>query len=170
MSAIDEPVSEDLAPRIGEPSLRRLHEYWTEKRGGRCLPARRDIDPLDFPYALGSIMLVDVLRNPMRFRVRLHGSEMVRRAGYDLTGKLLDDLPDSEFRSYVIERCGRLAADPRPALVRHDRVLDGRLWRYDALWLPFSDDGNSVAMLLCALIYWRDEVRPLGERGFEVVF
>ena len=29
------------------------------------------------------------------------------RAGYDLTGKLLDDLPVADYRSYVIERCSR---------------------------------------------------------------
>jgi len=39
------------------------------------------------------------------------------------------------------------------AVVRHDRVLDGKYRRYEALWLPFSDDSMEVNMLLCALIY-----------------
>ena len=153
MSVVEEQiVLRDSAP-IVEPSLRRLYEYWLAKCDGNRFPSRRNIDPLDFPYALGRIMLVDVLREPQRFRVRLHGSEMVRRAGYDLTGKTLEDLPDSEYRSYVIGRCRKLVTSGEPALVHHDRVLDNRVWRYDAIWLPFSDDGATVAMLLCALIY-----------------
>jgi len=147
------PPAPDIAAQIREPRLLRLYEYWTARRGTRRFPTRRDIDPLDFSYLLGSLMLLDVLRDPLRFRVRLHGSDMVRRAAYDLTGKLLDQLPITEYRSYVIERCKTLIETGEPALVHHDRVLDARSRRYEALWLPFSEDGVGVTMLLCALIY-----------------
>jgi hypothetical protein len=108
---------------------------------------------MDFRYLWGNIMMVDVLRDPMRFRVRLHGTEMASRAGYDMTGKTLDALPDSEYRTYVISRCEALVDSVAPDVVHHDRILDGRVWRYEALWLPFSDDGRTVSTLLCALIY-----------------
>ena len=98
-------------------------------------------------------MLVDVLRDPVRFRVRLHGSDMTRRANYDLTGKFLDDLPVADYRDYVINRCKGLIAQGEPILVHHNRVLDGKLRQYEALWLPFSESGIEVSMLLCALIY-----------------
>jgi hypothetical protein len=160
MSLLQEQILAGDAAQVAEPSLRRLYEYWLAKRGGGLMPARRDIDPLDFPYALGRIMLLDVLLDPTKFRVRLHGSDMVGRAGYDLTGKTLNDLPDNEYRSYVIDRCKSVVASGKPTLVRHDRILDNRVWRYDALWLPFSDDGANVAMLLCALVYHKD---PLPE-------
>ena len=143
----------DLAMRLQDERLVRLLAYWHDKRGERRFPARRDIDPLEFGYALGHIMLVDVLREPLRFRVRLHGSGMASRAQYDLTGKLLDDLPNNEYRGYVLERCRHLVDSGEPAVAHHNRVLDGRQRRYEALWLPFSDDGRAVTMLLCALIY-----------------
>ena len=98
-------------------------------------------------------MLLDVLREPLRFFVRLHGSNMATRAGYDLTGKLLDDLPVPEYRAYVIARCKGLVNTGAPLAVRHDRLLGGHLQRYEALWLPFSSNGADVTMLLCALIY-----------------
>jgi hypothetical protein len=155
------PASPDLAPafasdlekRIREARLRRLHAYWLERRGNRRMPARRDIDPLDFPYLLGSIMLIDVVGEPPCFRVRLHGTELVRLAAHELTGKLLDEVPGSAYRAYVLERCRSLVETGEPTLVHHDRVLDGRRRRYEALWLPFADDGDAVTMLLCALIY-----------------
>lgn len=126
-----------ISQQIGESSLRRLYSYWSDKRGSRSAPSRHDIDPVDFRYLWGNIMMLDVLRDPLRFRVRLHGTEMAKRAGYDMTGKMLDALPDSEYRAYVIARCEALVETVAPDVVHHDRILDGRVWRYEALWLPF---------------------------------
>jgi hypothetical protein len=144
---------QELPSQIEDPRLSQLYDYWLSRKRNRCFPSRRDIDPLDFRYVLGHVMLVDVLCDPLRFRVRLHGSEMVRRASYDLTGKFLDDLPVADYRDYVIDRCKGLVADGKPILVHHNRILDGKLRQYEALWLPFSESGVEVSMLLCALIY-----------------
>ena len=138
---------------IREPRLRRLYGYWQERSGSRRFPARRDIDPLDVPYILPDIMLVDVLRNPLLFRVRVHGTERVRRANYDLTGKLLDEIPDPEYRNYALQRCMGLVETAEPTLVNYGRDLDGRYYRYEAIWLPLSEDGKEVTQLVCALVY-----------------
>src|ERR1700732_5175329 len=148
--------SADVSGEIRAERLLRFYRYWLERKGARPFPPRRDIDPLDFDYLLGNVMLVDVLSDPLRFRVRLHGSNMVMRAGYDLTGKLVDDLPIPEYRTYVIERCKDLVKRGTPLVVQHDRVLGGQPQRYEALWVPFSSDGTRVTMLLCALIYMVD--------------
>ncbi|HYM30786.1 MAG TPA: PAS domain-containing protein [Candidatus Cybelea sp.] len=140
-------------PNIRDPRLARLYDYWCERRGSDAMPRRCDIDPLKFPYVLGNIMLVEVQREPQRFRVRLHGSHMVQRAGYDMTGKWLDELPGPEYRAYVIERCRGLVETRKPLVTVHDRILDGRAWRYEVLWLPFSENGRDADVLLCALIY-----------------
>src|SRR5713226_476697 len=83
---------------LTEPRLIRLHRYWEEKRAGRLMPSRADIDPVDLGFVLGHILLVAVRHEPLRFHFRVHGSELAHRAGYDLTGKSLDDLPSAEFR------------------------------------------------------------------------
>ena len=155
MGELIEPVEARLTDsgHIEDSRLRRLYEYWLAKKGTRRLPGRADIDPLDFPYILGNVMLLDVVHEPLRFRVRVHGTEMVMRAGYELTGKFLDDLPITDYRRYVRERCEGLVRDGEPLLIRHNRALDGRTRRYEAIWLPFADDGERVSMLLCALIY-----------------
>ena len=148
------PAAED----IRDSRLRRLYQYWLEKKAQRRFPTRSDIDPVDFPYVLGHVILFDVMRDPLRFRVRVHGTEMVAKAGYDLTGKFLDDLPITDYRRYVLARCESLVRDAEPLLVRHDRTLDGKSWKYEAVWLPLSDDGQHVTMLLAALIYdWQRE-------------
>ena len=155
MDELIDPVEAPLtdAADVYDSRLRRLYVYWLAKKGTRRFPARADVDPLDFPYVLGHIMLLDVVRDPLRFRVRVHGTEMVVRAGYELTGKFLDDLPITDYRLYVRERCEGLVRDGEPLLIRHNRALDGKRRRYEAVWLPFGDDDKTVSMLLCALIY-----------------
>jgi len=69
MDTLVQPSTPDALSQIREPKLGRLYEYWTKRKGSQRLPARRDIDPLDFSYILGSIMLLDVLDDPLRFRV-----------------------------------------------------------------------------------------------------
>jgi hypothetical protein len=149
--ALPEAIQRPL--EIHDLRLRRLYDYWRDKCGARRFPARRDIDPLEFRYLLGEIMMVDVLQEPLRFRVRLHGANLAARAGYDMTGKMLDELPGPEYRVYVLERCRGLVENGEPLATKHDRLLDSRLWRYEALWLPFSEDGAAVSTLLCAIIY-----------------
>ena len=149
-------VRDDITSAINDERLLRLYEYWRERKRGRQFPSRRDIDPLDFRNLLGRVMLVEVLRDPLRFRVRLHGTEMVEQAHYDLTGKFLDELPVAEYRDYVIEQCKGLVLRGEPLVVHHNRILDDRLRQYEALWLPLSDNDRAVNMLLCALIYDQD--------------
>ena len=148
-------AKQDLAEEIRDPRLRRLFAYWRAAKRARRMPARRDLDLLDFPYALGYVMLIDVLPEPLRFRVRLHGTEITERVLYDLTGKPLDEIPDPEYRHYALARCRALVAAAQPLRVEQDRELDGRSHRYEALWLPLSDDQVRVTMLMCGLVYHR---------------
>ena len=148
-----------IASDVKDSRLRRLYEYWLAKKGRRRFPARRDIDPVDFTYMLGHVLLLDVLRDPLRFRFRVHGTAIAMRVGYDLTGKLLDEIPEADYRRYAVERCTKLVASGEPTLVRQNRTIDGRNRHYEALWLPFSEDGEQVTMLLCGLIYdWEREL------------
>lgn len=133
--------------------LRQLYAYWESRRRGRRFPARRDLDPLEFRYALGTVLLLDVLRDPLRFRFRLHGSVLAARAGYDMTGKMVDELPGPENQAVLLQRCHDLLADPCPLAIHSDRLVDQRVARYEVLWLPLSDDGEMVNMLMGALVY-----------------
>jgi hypothetical protein len=99
-------------------------------------------------------MLIDVLRNPLRFHVQVHGTERVRRAGYDLTGKWLNEIPTPEYRKYAIERCEGLVKTAEPSVVYYAREFDRRYDRYEAVWLPLSADGRRVSELVCGLVYY----------------
>jgi len=154
-----------LLDKIETPCLRRLYAYWDERRQGREFPGRRDLDPLDFRYALGHVLLLDVLADPLRFRFRLHGSLLTTRAGYDMTGRMVDELPNPANRKLLIERCRALVHARQPLAVIDERILGRRRFGYEAVWLPLSGDGRTIDMLLGGLVY-RDS-RAAGPLDWE---
>lgn len=139
---------------ITNPRLRRLYEYWDGKRAGRTMPARADIDPIDMAFALGNLILVEVLpETPPRFRIRLHGTTLVEYAGYDLTGKMLDDMPLPEFRELASRSFRKVARDAQPLHVAAERIIDERMQHYETILMPLSSDGARVDMLLIGMVY-----------------
>ncbi len=49
-------------PDSSTTPVHRLLAYWLEKRGDRLFPAKAEIDPVEFPYILGYVTLVEVER------------------------------------------------------------------------------------------------------------
>ena len=140
--------------RIEHPTLQRLFDYWESKRGARKMPSRADIDPLDLAFVIGNVILIDVIAgSPLGFRIRLHGTNLTERVGYELTGKMLDELPQAEFRDLARLSFTKVAATAEPLHALNDRILDGQVRRYETIILPMSSDGSQVDMLLCGLIY-----------------
>ena len=138
---------------IKSDRLRRLFDYWESKRAGRLLPARAALDPVDFSYALATVALVDVFRDPLRFRFRLVGTEIVSRDGTDLTSKTTDDHPLPEYRALLRQTYSDVVASAMPAVFRRERLMDDKLRQYEVLYLPLAADGVTVDMLLVAFDY-----------------
>jgi hypothetical protein len=141
-------------PDIKNPKLRQLYEYWDGKRGERQMPSRADLDPLDMTYAMGNVILVDVTdETPQRFHIRLHGTNLAERAGYELTGKMLDELPVTEFRGLAQQSFTHVARTGAMLHLDRDRLIDGRARRYETIIMPLSTDGARVDRLLIGLVY-----------------
>ncbi len=135
--------------------LQRLLAYWNERRGDRPMPSRAAIDPLDFAYILGNIVLFGVEREPLRFRIRLQGSTFVQRLGFDLTGRLLDDLTSMpNFRDLIAAAATAVVEAGKPVRRRRNMIMDGRVLRYEALLLPLGTPAGEVEHVLigCLMI------------------
>lgn len=133
----------------GLPLVRRFVAYWEDKRGDRPFPARGDIDPLDFPYALGSLLLVEVQPGG-RYRYRVFGDRVAARHGFDLTGQVLNDLPQSEYRDFVLGLYDRVADGGGPVFACGRRFVGGRLQDYEVALLPLGS-GRAVEMILVGI-------------------
>lgn len=141
-------------PEISTPKLQRLYEYWSRQRGDRNWPSRADLDPVEMRFILGNVILVEVLpETPPRYRIRLHGTTLTQRVGYDLTGKMLDDMPVPEFRELSRRSFNKVVRTGEPLHVVADRMVDGRIQHYESVLMPLSNSGTAVDMLLIGLVY-----------------
>jgi hypothetical protein len=142
-------------------AVTRLYAYWVERRGAKTFPSRDDIDPLDFRFVLGRVSLVDVLDAPRRYRYRLVGTAVTDNLGYEMTGKFLDQLPESQMRAYLEQLYGKAVTQRAPVYERDQVNLDGRLWRSETIVLPLSSDGQAINLLMI----YRETDRPRPAEG-----
>ena len=141
-------------PDIKHLRLRQLYDYWDGKRGTRSMPARADLDPIEFRFAVGDVILVDVIAgDPPQFFIRLHGTNLSERTNFDLTGKMLDEMPAPEFRDLSNRTFRRVVESKEPLHAVAERLLDGRMQRYEVILLPLSSDGETVDRLMLGMIY-----------------
>jgi hypothetical protein len=147
-------LSSEFRDQIRHPDLRRLYDYWHARRKGRRYPARADIDPVEFSFALGNVTLVDVLYDPLRFRFRLMGTLMAQRAGIDLTGRMVDELPVPVYRDLLLEAYRTTIRTGEPNTMLHEQTVQGRVYEFEVLRLPLAEDGETINMLLLCPMYF----------------
>ena len=142
------PSVHDLEQHHAAEELIRLYRYWLDKCGDRLMPARADINPLEFAFAIGRVSLVDVVPGPRRFRYRLVSTAITNRLGYEMTNKFTSDIPDDDTRRYVEELYGRVIDVRTPLFEKSTRTFDGKTWQHEALAMPLSADGQTIEMIM----------------------
>lgn len=136
--------------QIDSVRLQEALAYWLGKRSdGRLLPARADIDPLQLRALLPYLFLVDVTTDPLRFRYRLIGTQIVRWSGGDGTGRYADDEFCGDGRFALLALYRMAAETGRPVLTPwQPAVLDRSMMMFTRLLLPLAADGVRVDMLM----------------------
>lgn len=144
----------------------RLTTYWRSRAAGREFPARRDLDPLEFPYALGRVSLIEAHRAPTgyRYRYRLVSTELTARLGFEMTGRFADEMPSAELREYVHSFYGRAIAARAPLLETGNLQADGLVWVHSSLALPLSSDGDVID----GLMVYRETRLPVPVDRFRI--
>lgn len=154
---------EITAPRIDAPTpitdarLQDALDYWRSKRGGKALPSRAEIDPIDIPALLPHVMLVEVLPSG-RYRYRLVGTENTDAQGVHATGRYLDEvLPGPEYKAHVLGLYDECVQSRRALyseclfISPQDRTPERHI---KVLFLPLSRDGLSVNQVLVVQVYF----------------
>ena len=134
--------------------VRAINRYWDSKRKGRLMPSRADLDPLDIPRFLPDISLVDVVPDERKYVYRLIGTNEAAMRGRDPTGLPVGEgyfgtSKDSVFLNYdgvTQSRAPRLDRDP-------SHTSDNRFIQHESIFLPLSDDGQRVNMILVFTVY-----------------
>ncbi|MEQ8586434.1 MAG: PAS domain-containing protein [Thalassobaculaceae bacterium] len=145
---------------VRSPILREIHAYWESKRGDRRMPARADLDPLDFPALLPNVILMDVMPADGRLKVRLVGTLVVQMFGGDYTGMYLDEIDFGEMRQKILDDYGAAAKEAKAIFTDHRfRKLGGHTFDIERVVLPLSDDGEHATMLMALLDFTQREER-----------
>lgn len=134
---------------ISISELRALYQYWCDKKGDRLMPCRADIKPTDIVEILPKVALIDVEKDPRRFRLRLLGTEVVLAIGQEATGKYLDDMIPQEK---VLSRLEFLVTHKKGYYVTSQLDWLGRgFQKYHMVCLPLADERGEVNMILCGM-------------------
>lgn len=140
--------------QLTEPRLCRLLDDWHHAALWRGLPDTGFADPLRLRYLLGSLVLIDVVRDGLgrrRFRYRLIGTNIVDRQGKDRTGTWLDRHSESDFSTAALKVCNLVAEQRQPVYAGISRRLLGRHYPVEFLVLPMG--GKQVERIIAAQLY-----------------
>jgi hypothetical protein len=157
-----DPAAAMLGSPISHPILGSLLRYWQEKRGTRALPSRRDIDPLEMgPDLLPHLLLVDLLDRGTRVRFRLVGTSVVKRIGFDPTGRYLDGEMSGGWWELLAALHRLVYCERAPVYAESEFAWgSGRLLRAQHLLLPLVQGGSDPAIALGGIAFASDEIFP----------
>jgi hypothetical protein len=135
---------------LNSPRIHRLYAYWQHHRGkrGGQLPRRADIAPDQIRDLLPNIMIVDVERDPMRFRYRLVGTRVVEYNGVEFTGRYLGEIGWPEEQD-LIDSYAFVANSRQPFFgMLAWQLVTGAVGRCEFARLPLSENGELVSQIL----------------------
>lgn len=127
------------------------------------MPRRRDIEPTEIPRLLPHLQLIEVAEGAARFRYRLTGTALVTAFGREYTGSYLDELFSGEELAYARHVYSTVCARRRPVFLRNRYSTTRDVGMVaNRLYLPLSDDGASVNIILGALTFAWERGAAIG--------
>jgi hypothetical protein len=151
-------------PASWHPSVRQFYDYWLSVAPPGRLPGRQHIRPEDMVPLLPRLWMLDVFRDPLRFRYRLVGTDIVRSVQRELTGQWLDEAqPETVANPALLNRYRFIVDTGRPTWRR-----GSTLWRRDPhhrtlenCLVPLAADGETVDKVLAFTVLFDAEGREL---------
>lgn len=139
--------------------LRDAFHYWKSKARGGKPPRRGDIDPVEIPGLLPNLMLVEVDDQRRPAKIRLAGTAITEKLGYDPTGGDFEEHRRRGNNPDLAIGYHRLIEIPSDPLLMEEASFETMrsVMRFDRLLCPLSEDGDQVSMIL-VVIAFRDDL------------
>lgn len=146
------------------PLSRQFYDYWRSVAPPGLLPGRQHIRPEEIAPCWSRLWMLDVFREPLRYRYRLCGTEIVRSLGQEVTGAWLDEVhpqlianPLSRSRFRFLAEIGRPTWRRGPPLWTRDpdhRTIESCI-------VPLAADGRIVDKMLAVSVLFDRAGRPI---------
>jgi hypothetical protein len=145
-AAIPHPTVFVPVEKVENPELKKLLDYWKDKRGERAMPTRADVSPQDLRSALKTLQLFDVIDGGEDFYVRIMGGTVSGTFDFDPNGHRLSEHAGSQ--SGLLRVLQRLVREQIPLICRFHRVVSEGLTVHSmSLLLPLGEDGAITQIL-----------------------
>lgn len=153
------PIPDPVATlaQMQDARLLRALAWWQQKRAGRRLPDRTDLDPLQIPDLLPHVVLwqreIDAAGGTLDYRCRLAGTLMVQIHGYEFTGQTMAAFHGAK-NAEIQPEYDAVAATGQPHYVERTLFwLNKDYQRYRRILLPFAwkvqtGEPEQVALIL----------------------
>lgn len=126
------------------------------------MPPYSAFDPIEFPWALGYLSIVSVLKDG-DYRYRIDGTHVVAYFGIEMGGKLLSDYPFPHRKQRIIESFAMVRKAKAPVKIVRNTFIEGKSLRMHLLLLPFSEDDNDVSEIMSCLAYGAALETPISD-------
>jgi hypothetical protein len=147
------------------PRAQRLYDYWRQIHPAAGLPGRQHFDPAALTDVLPNLRLIDVHRDPLRFRYRLLGSRVDVVHGRNLANQWLDEAHAGDpHLEHLLREYVRIAETAEPSWRRGMPwvVPEPECVTVEALRLPLARDGVTVDMVLGMSMYFNAAGREVN--------
>jgi hypothetical protein len=155
----------DALSQLSDDVVRRFAAYWLDRRGGRPVTRRRDIDAADVPWALPYVWLCDYLPEERDFRYRLAGEHIIAAFRQNLRGKTMRDIVSPQIFATANKRY--LPVIDGPAVLHNIGPVynhRGDLVTGERVAFPLSSDGERVDMMIGVTV---SKLNPLRDGGVD---
>lgn len=157
MNSINNPV-------LTDESLKLLADYWRSIANGAPVPLRRNFEPMSIPLLLPDVCMIELTQPERRFRYRLVGTRVAEKAGFDATGRFLDDLGCGTTITFVIKLLQRCVDLRQPVASLSSFGQGGRATLLvRRVFLPLTLGRGSVDQILCGQTF-DQKLQPMPSR------
>lgn len=161
------------ASLLTHPEHRALFDHWVENRSGEEVPLRGSFDPLAFHRSMPRMAIIERSggMDAPTFSYRLAGTEIVRRAGRDPTGKSFAELYEGSYLETANQTYLEITKNGQPHFSQRVYPIgDGSSsMRYDRLILPYSSNGSSIDQFVLLIVIVEQDT-PKKQTGSFSIF
>jgi hypothetical protein len=132
------------------PLVSRFYDYWLSVAPPSLLPGRQHIVPEAIAPLWSRLWLLDVSRDPLRFRYRFCGTDVARSYGREVTGAWLDEAHPQHTANPLSRERFRFAVETGQAAWRRGAPIwigNSEYRTIESCIAPLASDGVTVDKL-----------------------
>lgn len=137
------------------PLTKQFYDYWLNVAPPGRLPGRQHIAPEEIVPLLSRLWMLDVFRNPLRFRYRLVGTDITRSVQRELTGLWLDEAQPQSVQNVNLRDRYRFILETKQATWRRGQTLWDRDPNHRVVencLAPLATDGETVDKIMAVSV------------------